>query len=97
MAKITAIATITADGSTDGFEYKGGDGQLIFRGTWDSASIAIETCETNTAANFVPYRDNAALTANGAVALDIPSCFLRFTTSSAGGTADIDIILITNI
>ena len=82
MAKYGSAGTLTSDGSSSEFDWPGGKGTYMARGTWDGATVTLEMSADGD--NFISVGTDAELTAVGAGGFDVSGCKLRVTMSSAG-------------
>lgn len=88
------VSTITGNGNSSEFVYKGGDTTFHIFGTFASGTVKIEASLADSA-NFTTLKDSSgadlSFDTDSIFKIDIGKCRMRFVTSGVSGTAAINI------
>tara|TARA_Y100000004_G_C8899258_1_gene405591 strand:- start:374 stop:685 length:312 start_codon:yes stop_codon:yes gene_type:complete len=80
----------TANGSTSSLNWDGGKGQVMASGTWDSATLQLESSPDG-GTTWISCGDECKLSDSGMFNFDLNPCNVRLTVASAGGSTSLNV------
>jgi|GEM_PF-5928765 hypothetical protein len=89
-ALMTLLTDKTANGTSDAFNWAGGDGTLFVSGTPGGATVALQWQEGKTGTPH-PLDDSVALAAAGAVNFTLPPGWITAAITGASGTTSLTV------
>ena len=87
---IKLFTAATANSSSTGVQWDGGPLSVLFRGTWDTSTVALQVSYDGT--NYVAVGATTTKTADGFATVTLPpGCYVRANLASVGASTSVTI------